>query len=59
MLTRTQTVSRFKRELHCVYSSSLSGGGAGSVREQGYLCCIAELNLRRAKQLRDLMDTLP
>jgi hypothetical protein len=46
------------RKSHCVYSASLIGSGAGNGYEQGRFCCIAELNLRRAKQLRDSVADL-
>jgi Arc/MetJ-type ribon-helix-helix transcriptional regulator len=46
------------RKAHCAYSASLIGGGAGNGYEQGRFCCIAELNFRRAKQLRDSVNDL-
>jgi uncharacterized protein YecT (DUF1311 family) len=42
------------RYIHCELISSLSGGGAGNSHEMGRLACVAELNYRRAKQLRDI-----
>jgi uncharacterized protein YecT (DUF1311 family) len=46
------------RTAHCAYLSSLSGGGAGGSREMGRLMCVAELNSRRAAQLRDEVSGL-
>jgi len=37
----------------------LSGGAAGNAREMGKLACQAELNQRRARQLRDAVAELP
>lgn len=47
------------RQTQCDFSSSLTGGGAGNAREIDRLACLAELNNRRAKQLRDAVSTLP
>ena len=46
------------RETQCDFSASLSGGGAGNAHEIGRLACIAELNNRRAEQLRDAVSDL-
>ncbi|MBB5410980.1 MULTISPECIES: lysozyme inhibitor LprI family protein [unclassified Paraburkholderia] len=47
------------RETQCQFAASLSGGGAGSAREVRSLACVAELNNRRAQQLRDAASDLP
>jgi uncharacterized protein YecT (DUF1311 family) len=47
------------REAQCGFSASLSGGGAGDAHEMGRLACVAELNNRRAEQLRDVVSDLP
>jgi uncharacterized protein YecT (DUF1311 family) len=47
------------RETQCVFSASLSGGGAGNAHEMGRLACVVELNNRRAEQLRDAVSDLP
>ncbi|MCZ2134191.1 MAG: DUF1311 domain-containing protein [Burkholderiales bacterium] len=47
------------RETQCRFSASLSGGGAGNAHEIGRLACEAELNHRRAAQLRDTVAKLP
>ena len=47
------------RETQCQFSASLSGGGAGNAHEMGYLACLAELNNKRAEQLREALSDLP
>lgn len=47
------------REAQCEFTASLSGGGAGHAHELGRLACVAELNNRRAAQLRDAVSDLP
>jgi uncharacterized protein YecT (DUF1311 family) len=47
------------REAQCEFSASLSGGGAGNSHEMGRLACVAELNSRRAEQLRNAVANLP
>lgn len=47
------------REAQCEFTASLSGGGAGHAHEMGRLACVAELNNRRAVQLRDAVSDLP
>ncbi|KAB0639282.1 DUF1311 domain-containing protein [Burkholderia latens] len=47
------------RAAQCEFSASLSGGGAGNAREMGRLACVAELNNRRAQQLRHAVSDLP
>ena len=47
------------RETQCRFSASLSGGGAGNAHEIGRLACEAELNHRRAEQLRNAVSHLP
>ncbi len=47
------------RDSQCELMASLSGGGAGNAHEMGRLACVAELNSRRAEQLRDAVSDLP
>jgi uncharacterized protein YecT (DUF1311 family) len=47
------------RDTQCEFLASLSGGGAGNAHEIGRLACSAELNNRRAEQLRDAVSDLP
>lgn len=47
------------REKQCAFASSLGGGAIGNALEMQRLACIAELNNRRAKQLRDASSDLP
>jgi uncharacterized protein YecT (DUF1311 family) len=47
------------RNVQCQFSASLSGGSAGNAHELGQLACIAELNNRRAAQLRSAVSDLP
>ncbi|MDR0777090.1 MAG: DUF1311 domain-containing protein [Azonexus sp.] len=47
------------RDTQCGFSASLSGGGAGNSHEMMRLACVAELNNRRAEQLRDAVSVLP
>lgn len=47
------------RDAQCAFSSSLGGGAAGNARELDRLACVAELNSRRAIQLRDEVSGLP
>jgi hypothetical protein len=46
-------------DAQCEFAASLSGGGAGNSHEIGRLACIAELNGKRAEQLRDSVSDLP
>jgi Lysozyme inhibitor LprI len=46
------------RNAQCEFSASLSGGGAGNAYEIGRLACVAELNGRRAEQLRNAAANL-
>lgn len=48
-----------QREAQCAFAASLGGGGAGNAREMLRLACVAELNNRRAEQLRDAVSSLP
>jgi len=41
------------REEQCAFASSLGGGAAGGALEMRRLACVAELNNRRAEQLRN------
>lgn len=47
------------RESQCRFAASLSGGGAGNAQEMRRLACAAEINARRAEQLRDAVSDLP
>lgn len=47
------------RDYQCEFLAALSGGGAGNAHEIRLLACIAELNNRRAEQLRDVLSELP
>lgn len=47
------------REAQCEFLASLSGGAAGNAHEIGHLACVAELNNRRAEQLRNAVIDLP
>jgi len=58
-LVASNKAFRSYRAAQCEYSASLSGGAAGNAREMGKLACQAELNQRRARQLRDAVAELP
>ena len=47
------------REAQCAFASSLGGGAIGNALEMRRLACVAELNNRRAEQLRDAVSDLP
>ncbi|WP_231952236.1 lysozyme inhibitor LprI family protein [Achromobacter sp. MFA1 R4] len=47
------------RSAQCEWSASMSGGAAGNAHEMGKLACVAELNQRRARQLREAVEDLP
>ncbi|MFT8886211.1 MAG: lysozyme inhibitor LprI family protein [Acetobacter papayae] len=47
------------RDVQCAFSSSLGGGAIGNAIDMRRLACIAELNDRRAAQLRDAVSDLP
>lgn len=47
------------RSAQCEWSASLSGGAAGNAHDMGKLACVAELNQRRARQLREEVEDLP
>jgi len=47
------------RSVQCAWSASMSGGAAGNAHEMGKLACVAELNQRRARQLREEVEDLP
>lgn len=47
------------RDAQCAFASALGGGAIGNALEMGRLACVAELNGRRAFQLRDLVSDLP
>ncbi len=47
------------REAQCAFASSLGGGAIGNALEMRRLACVAELNDRRAEQLRDAVSDLP
>lgn len=47
------------RDTQCAFASSLGGGAIGNALDMRRLACIAELNNRRAEQLRDAVSDLP
>jgi uncharacterized protein YecT (DUF1311 family) len=47
------------RDLHCKFMTSLGGSAIGNALEIGRLACVAELNYRRAQQLRDAVLDVP
>ncbi|WP_244110728.1 lysozyme inhibitor LprI family protein [Burkholderia ambifaria] len=47
------------RTAQCAFASSLGGGAIGNALEMRRLACVAELNNRRAAQLRDAVSDLP
>ncbi|MCC8401816.1 DUF1311 domain-containing protein [Paraburkholderia sp. MMS20-SJTN17] len=47
------------RETQCEFSAALSGGGAGNAHDSRRLACVADLNKRRAEQLRNAASDLP
>lgn len=47
------------RETQCAFASSLGGGAIGNALEMQRLACVAELNNRRAAQLRSAVSDLP
>lgn len=47
------------RSAQCEWSASLSGGAAGNAHDMGKLACVAELNHRRTRQLREAVEDLP
>jgi uncharacterized protein YecT (DUF1311 family) len=47
------------RQAQCAFASSLGGGAIGNALEMQRLACVAELNNRRAEQLRDAVSDLP
>ncbi|HHL4083918.1 MULTISPECIES: lysozyme inhibitor LprI family protein [Burkholderia] len=47
------------RKAQCAFASSLGGGAIGNALEMQRLACVAELNNRRAAQLRDAVSDLP
>lgn len=47
------------RDFQCAFSSSLGGGAIGNAIDMRRLACIAELNDRRAAQLREAVSDLP
>lgn len=47
------------REAQCAFAASLGGGAIGNALEMGQLACAAELNGRRAEQLRGAVSDLP
>ncbi|KVH08011.1 MULTISPECIES: lysozyme inhibitor LprI family protein [Burkholderia] len=47
------------REAQCAFASALGGGAIGNALEMRRLACVAELNNRRAAQLRDAVSDLP
>lgn len=47
------------RTEHCAFAASMGGGAIGNALEMGRAACVAELNHRRAEQLRLLVSELP
>jgi uncharacterized protein YecT (DUF1311 family) len=47
------------RQEHCAFAAALGGSAIGNALEIRRLACVAELNNRRAKQLRDAVSDLP
>ncbi|MCY1539992.1 hypothetical protein D9M68_756060 [compost metagenome] len=47
------------RTEHCAFAASMGGGAIGNALEMGRAACVAELNQRRAEQLRLLVSELP
>lgn len=47
------------RDAQCALASSLGGGAIGNALDMRRLACVAELNNRRAEQLRDAVSDLP
>lgn len=47
------------RDAQCAFASSLGGGAIGNALDMRRLACVAELNDRRAEQLRDAVSGLP
>jgi uncharacterized protein YecT (DUF1311 family) len=58
LIAAGKTFAQFRAD-QCSFARSLGASAIGNALEMRRLACVAELNLRRAKQLRDLMDTLP
>jgi uncharacterized protein YecT (DUF1311 family) len=50
--------SKYRQE-QCAFAVALGGSAIGNALEIGRLACVAELNNRRAKQLRDAVSDLP
>jgi C4-dicarboxylate-specific signal transduction histidine kinase len=46
-------------ETQCEFAASLGGGAIGAALKMRRLACVAELNNRRAEQLRDAVSDLP
>lgn len=47
------------RDTQCDFASSLGGGAIGAALEARRLACVAELNNRRAEQIRDAVSDVP
>jgi uncharacterized protein YecT (DUF1311 family) len=58
-LTRSNKMFVRYRDAQCAFASSLRGGGAGDSHEMSRLACVAELNNRRATELRSAVSDLP
>ncbi|MBR8065689.1 DUF1311 domain-containing protein [Burkholderia ambifaria] len=58
-LSASNTAFAEYRDAQCAFASSLGGGAIGNALEMRRLACIAELNNRRADQLRDAVSDLP
>lgn len=58
LATSTKAFIRY-RDGHCAFAASLGGGAIGNALDMRRLACEAELNNRRAEQLRDVVSDLP
>jgi hypothetical protein len=58
LIAAGKTFAQFRAD-QCSFAASMGGGAIGAALEMGRLACVAELNNRRARQIRDLIDTLP
>lgn len=57
LIAANQDFARY-RDTQCKFASSLGGGAAGNALEIQRLACVAELNNRRANQLREAISDL-
>ncbi|QFZ83297.1 DUF1311 domain-containing protein [Variovorax paradoxus] len=54
----SRAFAKYRTE-HCAFAASMGGGAIGNALEMGRAACGAELNQRRAEQLRLLVSELP